>query len=129
MNLRGKFIPKFSSLHCFTACIAIIFIFFITNKGYCQSGKFNVSDTTTAAKDTIKLSPGTISIDSLKTDSLSAKTDTSKRIQMEKALGIKISKDALPSVVTANAEDSAILDVQHNLFYLYGGKEGKADVT
>ena len=129
MNLRGKFIPKFSSLHCFTACIAIIFIFFITNKGYCQSGKINVSDTTTAAKDTIKLSPGTISIDSLKTDSLSAKTDTSKRIQMEKALGIKISKDALPSVVTANAEDSAILDVQHNLFYLYGGKEGKADVT
>ncbi len=113
MNLRGKFIPKFPSLRCFTVCMATIFIFFITNEGYCQSEKSLVKDSTQVISDTIKLA-----LDSVKNDSLAA-TDSSKRKQLENTLGIRISKDALPSIIKATAVDSAVLDMERNLFYLY----------
>jgi lipopolysaccharide assembly outer membrane protein LptD (OstA) len=133
MSLSGKFIPKFSSLHCFTPCIAIIFIFFITNKAFCQSQPIPPVDTSanpidtivvkgsSKASDSIRKDTIVLSLtDSLKKDSLAALTDTAKRKMLERSLGIRISKDALPSVVKAEAMDSAVLDMQHNLFYLYG---------
>lgn len=113
MNLRGKFIPKFPSFRCFTVCMATIFIFFITNDAYCQSEKSLVKDSTRVVSDTIKLAA-----DSVKNDSLAA-SDSSKRKQLENTLGIRISKDALPSVIKATAVDSAVLDMERNLFYLY----------
>ncbi|MCD6012422.1 MAG: organic solvent tolerance protein OstA [Flavipsychrobacter sp.] len=118
MNLRGKFIPKFPSLCCFTMCMAIIFIFSITNKGYCQSEKPLNIDTTKQANDSFKVVTDTINIspDSLKKDGVS---DSVKKGQLEERLGVKISKDALPAVITATAVDSAVLDMEHNLFYLY----------
>ncbi len=126
MSLRGKFISKFPSIHCFTCSIAIIFIFFITNDGYCQSDHSGAvystmtgKDSVRSANDTIKFSNGSPAIDSIKNDTTGDAKDTSKRRQMEAALGIHISKDALPSVVTASAQDSAVLDMRHNLFYLY----------
>ncbi len=76
-------------------------------------------DTSGKAKDTIRLDGGMVA-DSLKKDSLSAKADTSKRKMLEQSLGIKISKDEMTDVVKAEARDSAVLDMQHNLFYLYG---------
>ena len=103
--------------------MAIIFIFFITNKGYCQSNispKIELPDSSGKANDTIRLNGSHLASDSLKRDSLIAKTDTSKRKMMEDSLGIKISKDALPSIVKAEARDSAVLDMHNNLFYLYG---------
>ena len=129
MNLRGKFILKFPSLCCFTRCTAIIFIFFITNKGYGQSqtlpadrqGGYSL-DTSGKVMDSIvlKMNDGGIAVDSLKKDSLTAAADSSKIKNLEKLLGIKISKEALPAIVTAIAEDSAIMNMQQNLFYLYG---------
>ena len=122
MSLRGKFIPKFSSLCCFTSCIATIFIFFITNTGYCQSEKQAQVYSMGMQKDSLgkKADSVTISTDSLRKDSLAAVSDTSKKKQLESSLGIKISKDELQSVVKAVSEDSAVADMQHNLFHLYG---------
>ncbi len=74
-----------------------------------------------AIGDTIKNDTTVINLnDSLKKDSLASRADTSKRKTLEKSLGIKISKDALPSVVKSEAKDSAVLDMKHNLFYLFG---------
>lgn len=120
MSLSGKFIYNFSSLRCFTHCIAIIFIFFITNKGICQT-KPSPLDSVSSAKDSISF---TNTPDSLITDSLSKKdslssSDSSKRSSLESSLGIKISKDAMTSVINADAADSAVLDMEHNIFYLY----------
>lgn len=110
MSLCGKFIPKFPSLYCYTVCMATIFIFFITNEGYSQSERRISSDSLAVVSDTIKIAADTLS---------KKPADTSKRSQLEDRLGVKISKDALPSVVTATAADSAVLDMEHNLFYLY----------
>ena len=133
MSLSGKFIPKISSLHCFASGMAIIFIFFITNNGFSQTHLTGAYDSLGHLIDTIKLNtvPGTVDTlkkdtltlsmtDSLRKDSLAARADTSKRKALERSLGIKISKDALPSVVKAESKDSAVLDMRHNLFYLYG---------
>lgn len=52
------------------------------------------------------------------------KTDTTKKENTveskEQELGIKIAKDALPSVVNTTAKDSAVLNVKDKIFYLYG---------
>ena len=77
----------------------------------------------------VKLNSGIASNDSLRKDSVgivtdtSKITDTSKRRQLEKSLGIKISKDELQSIIKASAEDSAVADMQHNLFHLYGNAQ------
>jgi hypothetical protein len=127
MNPGGKFILKFPAIRCFTYCIAIIFIFSITNKAYSQSeGRRTyrtsgiVDDTTRTGKDTIQLSARKIKIDSNKKDSLTAKADSSKRKMLEESMGIKIAKDALQSIVKAEARDSVVMDMQRNLFFLYG---------
>ena len=127
-----KFIPKFPSLYLFVRCVAIIFIIFITNKGICQTEKGGkgifidtVKDTLVAKIDSVAFKSDT---SSLKDTILSSKnigkdsvvSDTSKRKKLEKELGIRISKDALPSVVKAVSQDSAVLDMHRNLFYLYG---------
>ncbi len=125
MDLSGKFISIFSSLHRFTCCIGTIFIIFITNATWAQAGKSKpslgkpVGDTTWIAKDSINLKGGTVA-DSLGRDSVSAAADSVKRQSLEETLGIRISRDALPSVVKANARDSAVLDMDHDVFYLYG---------
>lgn len=122
MNLNGKFISKFPTMRCFTTCMATIFIFFITNKGYCQSDSTRRIFTepkgdTVRHGDSIIVKADSLGVATIKKDS--AKSDTAKRKKVETDLGIKISKDALPSVITATAQDSAVLDMQHNLFYLY----------
>ena len=64
---------------------------------------------------------GIIDLDTLKKkDSLASITDTSKKHKLERSLGIRISKDALSSIVTATAEDSSVMNMKKNLFYLYG---------
>lgn len=50
----------------------------------------------------------------------SAIADSSKVMSKEEELGIKISKDALPATVVTTAKDSAVLDMKHSKFYLYG---------
>lgn len=112
--------------------MATIFIFLITNTGFCQSEKSKPSfrtkapsdttlaDTTYTAMDSIKLKNGIIVADSsIAADSLT-KADSLKRSGLEERLGIKISKDALPSIVKAAARDSAVLDMDKDIFHLYG---------
>jgi LptD protein len=125
MGLSGKFIPKFPSLHCFTTCIAVIFIFFITNAAHAQTTAPAADTTHTSNKiaaDSARVPTDSISTvaDTMKKDSLAAKTDTSKRGGLERQLGIRISKDEMASAVTATAEDSAVMNMHTNLFYLYG---------
>ena len=117
MYSHGKFISKFLSFHCFTVCIAIIFIFFITNKGYSQSKNNSNPDTT------IKIVSITDSTGNKVRDSIALKnnaSDTSKLKRLEAELGIRISKDALTSVIKAEARDSEIVDMRTNTSYLFG---------
>jgi len=143
MSLSGKFIPNFSSLHRFACYAASIFIIFITNVGYSQSknvppgGKITDSTKTDkifTSKDSTQHKRGNdttgITADSVKVDSIALKDtlgkdtlsaiDSVKRSSLEQSLGIKISKDAMASVVKAKARDSAVLDMERDLFYLYG---------
>jgi len=117
MSNSGKFISIFPSLHRFACCLAGIFIFFITNNVCAQSVlpavPATVSDSLSYGTDSIRLKG-----DSVYKDSLTA--DTTAIAGLEQRLGIRISKDALPSVVKAVARDSAVLDMEHDMFYLYG---------
>jgi hypothetical protein len=120
-------------MHRYAWYLTSIFIFFITNTGYCQSEK-NYNDTINSLNDSTKFigrNDSTLKADTLKVnasslpdslkkkDTLANTSDSVKKKSLEQTLGIKISKDALPSTVTATAEDSAVLDMEHNLFYLY----------
>ncbi len=71
------------------------------------------ADTPIAAGDTT----------ALPADSLSATPDSntvSATARLADSLGIRISRDALPAVVTATARDSAVVDMETDFFYLYG---------
>jgi len=134
-SLRGKFIPKFSSLYGFMCRMAFIFIIFITNEGYSQSVNIdfarvaakdsasNISrgDRVKAGRDSLTVRDSLATNDSilLKNDSTAAKADTSKKRRLEKSLGIKISKDELQSVIKAEAADSAVMDMEHSVFFLF----------
>lgn len=117
MSLSGKFIPKISSVRCIVWLCALIFISVLTNTAYSQT---KVQDSLAIAADT-----GKHTKDNIAPDSISLKTDTTSKDStanksLEEKLGIKISKDALPSVITAEAKDSAVLDLRKDVFYLYG---------
>lgn len=116
MRLLGKFISIFSSMHCFTTGIAIIFIFFITNTGFSQVKSVPIIDTL-AIKDSANITGALKLSDTAKK---SPATDSSARSELERTLGIRISKDALPSIVQANAEDSSVIDMKTNISHLYG---------
>lgn len=125
MHLHGKFISIFSSLRCFTLGAAAIFIFFITNTSYSQVIDIKTGDTLrvndsaniTRVKKSSDTLRNTISTDSVRKPTFS---DSNAVKRMEKELGIKISKDALPSVVKADAEDSAEMNLDKNISHMYG---------
>ncbi|PSK95120.1 putative LPS assembly protein LptD [Taibaiella chishuiensis] len=65
-----------------------------------------------------------------KADTMASPPDTASVESKEKKLGIKIAPDALPAAVRTSARDSAVLDMEHNMFYLYGAAEaGFQDVS
>src|SRR3712207_1007893 len=68
----------------------------------------------TPRANVVQLAPDTSL--SVVTDTASA--DSASRASLEDSLGIRISPDALPSRVVATANDSAVLDLETNLFYL-----------
>ncbi len=116
-------------MHRFGCYVTAIFMFFITNTGYSQSDstvivttmpQSNIIDSTITGYDSARTNTSIINIpDSSATDS-TVIGDSTKTQSLEERLGIRISKDALPSVVTATARDSAVLDMEHDVFYLYG---------
>ncbi len=122
MNSKGKIISKIAGLRLHIFYMVIIMLA-ITNSGYCQSVSASASDTLktfkdSLHKDSLRVDTLSMSKDSLSGDSLGS--DSSKNKSLESSLGIRISKDALPAVVKAEAEDSAVMDMKKNKFYLYG---------
>ncbi len=111
--------------------MAVILVI-LTNRGYAQNKveQNKTISTLNTPPDSITNIPGTIDTNKIKkTDSVSLKrdslrknaiADTSRKKRLEDSLGIRISKDELPSPVTATAVDSAVIDLKHNHFYLYG---------
>ena len=90
--------------------MAVIFMFALTQSAHAQLRRFNDSTH-------IAVNPADSVL--LKAADTTA-GDTSANAVLERQLGIRISKDALPSAVTAEARDSAVMDMRHNIFYLYG---------
>ena len=132
MSFGGKFIPKFASFHYCVFYMIVILMFGFNNQAASQVfSKPSAPDTATqtvyptpdSTKKVDSLISDTIKIatDSIRKDTLAG--DTSKRARAEKRLGIKISKDALPSIIKATATDSAVLDMKNNVFYLYGNSQ------
>ncbi len=134
MNLCGKIISKISRFHNLAYCLVVIFMFALTSsvKGQIIKAsdkvitdtvkKLSIPDSINASllpineegpdkpipKDTL------IAVDTTVTDSLLTDEDKAD------TLGIKISPDALTEIVTAEASDSAVMNVKHNIFDLYG---------
>src|SRR5690606_7672988 len=74
---------------------------------------------TTKSLNAIKDSLTNTQLDSLAQED-SAIDDSTKTRNKAEELGIRISEDALPAVVTTKAKDSAVMDMKQSVFYLYG---------
>ena len=97
-------------MHCLLLPLTGFFMFALTSIAAAQS--------TAATSDSTLTLPDTLA---LKSDTTSLTLDDSTRTAtLEDSLGIRISKDALTSVVSAEATDSALLNMKENLFFLYG---------
>lgn len=113
MNLRGKIIPNFPCYHRISFFVVVFFVFVLTNTANGQSKPSMLPDSAIAnTADTIR-------IDSLIAPDTARQTATGTSA-LEDSLGIRISPDALPSVVTADASDSVVLNMSDNIFELYG---------
>ena len=78
-----------------------------------------VAGSDSLAADSLVLHADSLKAGALKGNDTSG-TDTSRVRRVERSLGIKISKDALPSPVKAVSQDSAVMNMHQNLFYMYG---------
>jgi hypothetical protein len=94
----------------------MFFIMALTGQSFAQVTAPPTPDAT--VDSTLRLNRPTDSLRLTGSDSLAA--DSTRRLALEDSLGIRISPDALPAIVTATATDSAVLDMQQNLFFLYG---------
>lgn len=110
MSLCGKIISKKASIHRLYCFWAVIFVF-VSISGIAQVKPITTQDSISAISDT------------LSSDSLNVKVDST--IKAKKRPGVRISKDALSDVVVATAKDSMVMNLDSNLYYLYG----KAKVT
>lgn len=119
MSLRYKILPKVRSIPCLFILMACIFTFALTPVTQAQEKQLKI---TTIVDSTF--TDTTVITDSLLADSLTiddtTTTDSIAKQGLEERLGIKISPDALTSVVKSEAADSAVLDMKRNVFYLYG---------
>lgn len=109
--------------------MAVFFVFILTQNAHAQ--KRDSTATTNIVRDgsvVVTIGDSTIATtDSVATDSVTADSAVvlDKKAALEKRLGIKLSPDAMPSVVTSEAADSAVLDMKKNEFYLYGAAKVK----
>lgn len=117
-----SFPRRFSIAAIVMSCRLLAVAVFVLLQGTTVNAQIRVQQVN-ATVDTVTLQQP----DSLKlpvADSLagvdSTLTDSLKVQSKEEQLGIRISKDALPAAVKTIAKDSAVLDMLHNEFYLYG---------
>ncbi|MEZ5018171.1 MAG: putative LPS assembly protein LptD [Flavipsychrobacter sp.] len=104
-------------------------MFILTGNTHAQS-KDSTAITNIVRNDSTRLlaiDSNALALDSLAADTTAKDTlaSTNKIQALEKRLGIKLSPDALPSVVSSEAADSAVLDMGNNEFYLYGNAKVK----
>ena len=121
MSLCGKIIPKNACNHRLYCFLAVIFIF-ISISANAQLRQRSSNDSLSIRPDT------TLTVaDSTSVDTLGNPPDSTVRSpkSLEERLGIRISKDAMDNVVVATARYSAVMNLDSNLFYIYG----KAKVT
>jgi hypothetical protein len=119
MSLCGKIILKNASYHCLYCILAVIFILFsipgkaqirpLTNDSLARRADTSIKDSLNVQNDSLA-----------QADSLAVTDSLAKPKNLEERLGIRISKDAMDDIVTATARDSAVMDLDSNLFYLYG---------
>lgn len=110
MSRKGKIILKKSLGYCAALLQTVFFTLILTNPSQAQGLDIKDSVATPSDSVSLKLAPSFPG----------AGADTTSHASLEDSLGIKISPDALTSTVTAEASDSAVLDMKRNLFYLYG---------
>ena len=106
-------------MYCLAILLCLYFILVLTHPAHAQ----RLSTDTVAAK---------IIVDSLNlkdTAIIKSADSAAKKAALESKLGIRISKDALPAPVTATATDSAVLNMEKNLFHLYGDAKIKYEET
>jgi hypothetical protein len=111
MSLRGKIILKKTSKNRLYCLWVVIFVF--------MANYVAGQQVQTIPADSLRKTDTTL------VDSLNVTADSVKPQSLEQRLGIKLSPDALTEVVVATSRDSAVADLDSNLFYLYG----KARVT
>lgn len=117
-------ITKVQSNHRLYILWVVIFMFALTLTSSAQELPLNIN--TLPADSTLIQDTSVIAIaDSLADDSTKAADSSalSAKQSLEQRLGIKLSPDALPSVVTSKASDSAVMDMKRNIFYLYGNAQ------
>ena len=129
MSLSYKFYAKIQRNGLYLRVVLVIFTFALTSYAHAQENPLRIN---TIPTDSIKIDSlyladsSTANIDSTLADSTvvdSANAVTNATL--EERLGIKISPDALPSEVTSEATDSAVLNMKKNIFYLYGNAKVK----
>src|ERR1043165_55259 len=115
MRVPGKSILKSAATLSKAVGLTLLYVFafaFYAGAQTATTDRPGIRDSATIkATDTMRLAQN---------DSSQVATDSLKRTALEDSLGIRISPDALPSVVTAKATDSAVMDMEKNLFFLYG---------
>lgn len=117
--VRGrKFILKLSGLYAIAILVVLFLTFALTQSASAQSAKPSFEE---RIVDSMTVAPDTVSLK----DSSAKPNDSIATNALEQKLGIRISKDALPSAVTATATDSAVLDMELNHFFLYGDAKVK----
>ncbi len=101
--------------------MVVIFTFVLTHSALGQERSIRINTIEAdSLSDTLSITDTSlIQIDSLTTDS-TLTADSTKKVSLEERLGIKLSPDALDEVVKSEAKDSAVLNMQSNVFHLYG---------
>jgi len=111
--------PKVYNIYIFKSIRLLslsVIILWISTSVFAQAKPQNTLSDSTKAVSAAAANDSTIVMTA---DSVS-QNDTASVEAKEKKLGIRISKDGLPSVVTTKAKDSAVLNIKEKVFYLYG---------
>ncbi|MGN6568861.1 MAG: hypothetical protein ACTHJ0_12955, partial [Flavipsychrobacter sp.] len=109
-------------MHYLALVLVMFFIVALTKeKANAQVVKPSMTaDSVLQSRDSLTADSLVLNTDTLLNRDTSKISDTSKRARLEQQLGIRISKDEMTDVVKAESQDSAVLDMRRNLFYLYG---------
>lgn len=125
-HLKAKVQSYCCPVILWVAIFTFVFVFRVSAQE--QPININTLPPDTTKVEVIQEEDSTIPLnDSLQADSaeINDSVKLSARSSLEQRLGIRLSPDALPSVVTSEASDSAVMNMQTNVFTLYGNASVK----